>query len=71
MYSIAVNGMSCGHCARALTKAIQQYDPEADVQIDLAQKCVTVMGELSEPQLRAAIIAAGFEPGLMRQTGAP
>jgi len=61
MYTALVNGMSCGHCVRAVTKAIQHQDPRAEVQVDLAQRRVTVRGELSEQQVRAAIGDAGFE----------
>ena len=28
--------MTCGHCERAVTQAIQQVDPAATVQIDRA-----------------------------------
>ena len=31
-----VQGMTCGHCERAVTQAIQQVDPAATVQIDRA-----------------------------------
>ena len=33
-----VDGMSCNHCAKAVTKAVQQLDPQAQVQVDLAEQ---------------------------------
>lgn len=67
MYTANVNGMTCGHCARAVTRAIQQRDPEAIVQVDLPQKQVKIAGDLSEQEIRAAIVDAGFEPGAIAQ----
>ena len=67
MYTATVNGMTCGHCARAVTRAIQQLDPEAVVQVDLPQKLVKIAGDLSEQDVRAAIVEAGFEPGPIQQ----
>ena len=35
-----VQGMTCGHCERAVTQAVQQIDPAATVRIDRAQNRV-------------------------------
>lgn len=67
MYTATVNGMTCGHCARAVTHAIQQLDPKAVVQVDLAQKLVKIASDLAEQNIRAAIVDAGFEPGEIQQ----
>ncbi|MFN7476472.1 MAG: heavy-metal-associated domain-containing protein [Burkholderiales bacterium] len=37
-----VSGMSCGHCVRAITQAIQALDPQAQVQVSLSEASVTV-----------------------------
>ena len=66
MYTASVTGMSCGHCVRALTRAIQQRDPDAIVEVDLAQQRVKIAGDLSEQEILAAIVEAGFEPGLIQ-----
>ena len=34
--NLKVDGMTCGHCAKAVTGAIQALDSEARVQVDLA-----------------------------------
>ena len=31
-----VSGMTCGHCVRAVTQAIEALDPAARVNVDLA-----------------------------------
>ena len=33
-----VQGMSCGHCVKAITQALQAKDPAASVRVDLAAK---------------------------------
>lgn len=54
-----VTGMTCGHCEKAVTRAIQQADPAAQVRIDRAQNLVEVQTE----QPRAAIAQAIAEEG--------
>ncbi|MDG4602310.1 MAG: heavy-metal-associated domain-containing protein [Defluviicoccus sp.] len=56
-----VDGMTCQGCARAVTNAIKEAVPDADVAIDLAGGRVTVAGSAEEARIRAAIEAAGFE----------
>jgi copper chaperone len=54
-----VQGMSCNHCAKAVTKAVQQLDPQAQVQVDLAGQKV----EVESTQPRQAIANAIAEEG--------
>ena len=54
-----VEGMTCGHCVRAVTQAVQSQDPAAEVKVDLAAKQVSVQSQLS-----AEVIA-----GLIREEG--
>ena len=61
MYSFDVSGMSCGHCAAAVTRSIQSQDPSAKVQIDLAQHRVDVQSQLARPDVARAIAEAGYE----------
>lgn len=35
MQVFKVQGMTCGHCVRAITHAVQAKDSAADVQVDL------------------------------------
>lgn len=56
-----VQGMSCGHCVRAITQAVQAKDPAASVRVDLAAKEVGVESALSADQVIAAISEEGYE----------
>ncbi len=55
-----VQGMTCGHCERAVTQAIQQVDPAATVQIDRASGQVQVQSATPREQLAAAITEEGY-----------
>jgi len=54
-----VQGMSCGHCVRAVTQAVQQLDPQARVTVQLEQGKV----EVDSTQPREAIAKAIAEEG--------
>ncbi|MBZ9782612.1 cation transporter [Pseudomonas sp. REP124] len=55
-----VEGMSCGHCVRAITQAVQAKDPAASVRVDLAAKEVGVESSLSAEQVIAVISEEGY-----------
>lgn len=56
-----VKGMSCGHCVRAVTQAVQALDPQAQVTVDLPTGQVTVNSKLSRAATAAAISEEGYE----------
>ena len=60
-----VPDMSCGHCVQSITTAVQQAVPGARVAADLAAHRVTVEGAADVERVRAAIVAAGYEPQLL------
>ncbi|MEL1089046.1 heavy-metal-associated domain-containing protein [Pseudomonas sp. OB66] len=60
-----VQGMSCGHCVKAITQAVQAMDPAASVRVDLAAKEVGVESALSADQVIAAIREEGYEVKLV------
>jgi copper chaperone len=62
MQVFRVKGMSCGHCVRAITQAIQARDPAAEVQVDLAGGEVRVASQLPPAALLEAIREEGYEP---------
>lgn len=63
MITFDVQDMSCGHCVRAITQAVQAADPGAQVQVDLATHRVQVQPAAADAQvLRAAIEEAGYTP---------
>lgn len=58
-----VKDMTCGHCARAITQAVQAADPAAQVSVDLALKRVQVEpGAADAARLQQAIADAGYTP---------
>jgi copper chaperone len=56
-----VQGMSCGHCVKTITQALQAKDPAASVRIDLAANEVGVESALTAEQVIAAITEEGYE----------
>jgi copper chaperone len=55
-----VQGMSCGHCERAVTEAIKRVDPNATVKVDLASGRVEVQSEASRNALASAVADEGY-----------
>ena len=60
-HQFQVQGMTCGHCERAVTSAIQQLDPQAQVRIDRAQNRVDVDSSQPREALAAAIAEEGYQ----------
>ncbi|MCU1730524.1 MULTISPECIES: heavy-metal-associated domain-containing protein [Pseudomonas] len=56
-----VQGMTCGHCVKAVTNAVQREDATAQVTVDLAQKQVSVKSELPSEQILELIREEGYE----------
>jgi len=54
--------MSCGHCVRAVTEAVQEVDPQAKVDVDLASKKVSVESQADRQKIVAALSEAGYAP---------
>jgi len=55
-----VQGMTCGHCVRAVTNAIKGEDPAAEVQVDLAKGEVAVQSQLPAEQIVGLIVEEGY-----------
>ena len=60
-HQFQVQGMTCGHCERAVTEAVQQLDPQASVQIDRAANQVQVQSAQPRAALAAAIAEEGYQ----------
>ncbi|WP_439520676.1 heavy-metal-associated domain-containing protein [Hydrogenophaga sp.] len=56
-----VQGMTCGHCEKAVTSAIRQLDPEAQVRIDRANNRVEVDTSQPREALAEAIREEGYQ----------
>ncbi|MFZ9677346.1 MAG: heavy-metal-associated domain-containing protein [Quisquiliibacterium sp.] len=61
MLNLTVKGMSCQHCVKAVTNAIQELDANAKVEIDLPSGQVAVQSSAPDAKLREAIAEAGYE----------
>ncbi|MBY4898625.1 heavy-metal-associated domain-containing protein [Cupriavidus sp. AU9028] len=57
-----LENMTCGGCARTVTKTIQSIDPTATIVTDPPTRRVEVQTAVSEKQIAAALSAAGFPP---------
>ncbi|RMR13584.1 heavy-metal-associated domain-containing protein [Pseudomonas syringae group genomosp. 3] len=64
MQLFTVQGMTCGHCVRAVTEAIKNGDPAAEVQVELASKQVKVQSSLSPEQIIGLIGEEGYQAQL-------
>ena len=51
--TLQVEGMSCGHCIRAVTTAITALDGAANVAVDLAAKRVVAQTKLPRAEVQA------------------
>lgn len=60
MQVFKVQGMTCAHCVRAVTSAIQSEDPAADVQVDLDKGEVKVQSLLGVKQVVGLIEEEGY-----------
>ena len=60
MQVFSVEGMTCGHCVRAVTQAVQNQDPTAEVKVDLAAKQVSVQSQLSREAIIGLIKEEGY-----------
>lgn len=61
MQTFTVTGMTCAHCERAVTDAIQSRDADAKVRVDLQTGVVQVDSSLDEGTIRRAIEEEGYQ----------
>jgi copper chaperone len=58
--NFTVTGMTCGHCEKAVTRAVKQLDPEAEVTIDRNANKVQVKSEQPRDAIAHAIAEEGY-----------
>ena len=56
-----VQGMTCGHCERAVVHAVREVDTEAVVKVDLPSGRVEVQSDKSRDAIANAIREEGYE----------
>jgi len=57
----SVPGISCGHCKNAIEGELTPLDSVESALVDIDAKTVTVVGEITEADVRAAVDEAGYE----------
>jgi copper chaperone len=62
MYQFNVPDMTCGHCVSTVTKAIEDADPKAKVDISLAERRVQIQTTLSSEEAARQIAQAAYTP---------
>lgn len=60
MQTFNVEGMTCAHCERAVTQAIQAKDEGAKVEVELSSGVVKVDSSLDAGAIREAIEEEGY-----------
>jgi copper chaperone len=58
--TFTVQGMTCGHCERAVTQAVKGVDPQAQVTIDRASGRVDVQSTGARDAIAQAIQDEGY-----------
>jgi len=57
-----IDNMTCGGCARSVTRTIHKMDPAAKVDIDLETHLVEVTSERPQSEVARALEAVGYPP---------
>lgn len=60
-YTFQVQGMTCGHCERAVVHAVREVDTDATVKVDLATGQVVVESDHPREALANAIREEGYQ----------
>jgi copper chaperone len=60
--NLTLPDMTCGGCAKVVTKAVQKLDPAAVVEADPPSHLARITTIAREADLRAALADAGFPP---------
>jgi copper chaperone len=58
--TFTVLGMTCGHCEKAVSRAITGVDPQAEVKIDRTNNRVDVVTDQDREVLIKAIVEEGY-----------
>lgn len=59
--TLDVKGMSCQHCVKAVTQALQNVAGVQEVDVSLDEARATVTGDVDTAQLIDAIVEEGYE----------
>ena len=59
---LTLPAMTCGHCVKSVTAAVQRLDPQAQVSTDLATHRVRVDTSAAQAGVVRALTDAGYPP---------
>ncbi|MFO0745669.1 MAG: metal-transporting ATPase [Myxococcota bacterium] len=59
--TLAIEGMTCGHCVAHVDKALRAVPGVSDVKVELTAKRATVTGDASDAALAKAVHDAGYD----------
>lgn len=62
MLEFTIPQMTCGHCVRAVTEAVHEADPQAQVQVDLPNHKVQVQTTAPQAAVVQRLAEAGYAP---------
>jgi len=62
MIELTLPTMTCGHCVRTVTKAVQNVDAAATLVIHLPEHKVQIDSQRPAEEFRAALTEEGFAP---------
>lgn len=62
MLEFEIPNMTCGHCVRSVTEAVQAADPAARVEVDLPMHQVKVQTAVARETVAAKLTEAGYAP---------
>lgn len=57
---LRIESMTCGGCARSVTRAIQSVDPKARIETDPASRMVKIETTASSTALQQVLEEAGY-----------
>jgi len=57
---IQLEGMSCGHCVKHVTEALEALDHTTDIQVELGTQSVVLHTEVNDELIKQAIDEAGY-----------
>jgi copper chaperone len=60
MTTLKVEGMTCGHCQKAVKEALERQGAQ-NVHVDLQKGLATVEGNINPEHLIAAVIEEGYQ----------
>jgi copper chaperone len=62
MIELTLPSMTCGHCARTVTKVVHDVDPAATLLVSLPEHLVQIDSRRPAEEFRAALTEEGFAP---------